>query len=262
MNSILMHGHQLAGPFLDAVDLLGTFVFALSGATAGVKSRLDLFGLMALSFAAGNAGGITRDMLIGAVPPAAISDWRYLGVSLLAGFVTFFWYPNIDNLRRPVLLFDGAGLGLFAVAGTQKALIAGLNPVMAIFMGVLTGTGGGILRDVLVNQTPTVLQEDIYAVAALAAGVVVVIGYVLHYPAFRDDDRGRTPLLRAASYGDIPRMAIAQTRALGPVWVSPSPTRTIKLAFASAKMIHCIYNAVLSTIGHRQRFGRKWAISL
>jgi uncharacterized membrane protein YeiH len=86
--------------------------------------------------------------------------------------------------RRLVLLFDGAGLGLFAVAGTQKALIAGLNPVMAIFMGVLTGIGGGILRDVLVNQMPTMLQADIYAVAALAAGVVVVIGYDLHYPAF------------------------------------------------------------------------------
>src|SRR6202158_6272589 len=136
------------------------------------------------SFSAGNAGGITRDVLIGAVPPAAISDWRYLGISLLAGLVTFFWYPDIDKRRRLVLLFDGAGLGLFAVAGTQKALIAGLNPVMAIFMGVLTGIGGGILRDVLVNQTPTVLQADIYAVAALAAGVVVAIGHLLHYPAF------------------------------------------------------------------------------
>ena len=134
VNNFLIHGHQLAGPFLDAVDLLGTFVFALSGAAAGVKSRFDLFGLMALSFAAGNAGGITRDVLIGAVPPAAISDWRYLGVCLLAGLVTFFWYPDIDKRRRLVLLFDGAGLGLFAVAGTQKALIAGLNPVMAIFM--------------------------------------------------------------------------------------------------------------------------------
>ena len=83
VNSILMHGHQLAGPFLDAVDLLGTFVFALSGAAAGVKSRFDLFGLMALSFAAGNAGGITRDVLIGAVPPAAINDW--LSRSLSSG---------------------------------------------------------------------------------------------------------------------------------------------------------------------------------
>ena len=179
-----MHGHQLAGPLLYAADLLGTFVFALSGATAGVKSRLDLFGLVAISFAAGNAGGITRDVLIGAVPPAAISDWSYLGVSLLAGFVVFFWSPNIEKHRSLVLLFDGGGLSLFAVAGTQKALIAGLSPVMAISMGVLTGIGGGILRDVLVNQTPTVLQADIYAVAAAAAGVIVVIGYVLHYPTF------------------------------------------------------------------------------
>ena len=116
----LSHGHQLAGPFLDAVDLLGTFVFALSGAAAGVKSRLDLFGLMALSFAAGNAGGITRDVLIGAVPPAAISDWRYLGVSLLAGLVTFLWYPDIDKRRRLVLLFDGAGLACLPSPAHKK----------------------------------------------------------------------------------------------------------------------------------------------
>ena len=184
MNDILIHGQHLAGPFLVALDLLGTFVFALSGAAAGVKSKLDLFGLMVLAFAAGNAGGITRDLLIGSVPPAAISDWRYLGVSLLAGLVTFFWYPDIDVRRRPVLLFDGAGLALFAVTGTQKALAAGLNPVMAALMGMLTGIGGGILRDVLVNQTPTVLQADLYAVAALAAGVVVVVGHLMHYPSF------------------------------------------------------------------------------
>jgi uncharacterized membrane protein YeiH len=184
VNEILIHGRHLAGPFLIALDLLGTLVFALSGAAAGVKSRFDLFGLMVLAFAAGNAGGITRDLLIGAVPPGAISDWRYLGVSLLAGVAIFFWYPDIDVRRRPVLLFDSAGLALFAVTGTQKALTAGLNPVMAALMGMLTGIGGGILRDVLVNQTPTVLQSDLYAVAALAAGAVVVAGHVLHYPSF------------------------------------------------------------------------------
>ena len=216
VNSILMHGHQLAGPFLDAVDLLGTFVFALSGAAAGVKSRFDLFGLMALSFAAGNAGGITRDVLIGAVPPAAISDWRYLGVSLLAGLVTFFWYPDIDKRRRLVLLFDAAGLGLFAVAGTQKALIAGLNPVMAIFMGVLTGIGGGILRDVLVNQTPTVLRGGYLCCCCASRWRRSSDRICFALPGFSDDDRGRTPLLLAASYGDIPRMAFAQTRVLGP----------------------------------------------
>ena len=133
---------------LLVLDLAGTFVFALSGATAGVKRRLDLFGVLVLSFAAGNAGGIARDLLIGAVPPAAISDWRYLAVSLLAGIITFWWFSGIDRLRSPVLVFDGAGLALFAVSGTQKALAFGLNPVMAALLGMLTGIGGGLTRDV------------------------------------------------------------------------------------------------------------------
>ena len=164
---------------LLVLDLVGTFVFALSGATAGVKSRLDLFGVLVLSCAAGNAGGITRDVLIGAVPPAAISDWRYLAVSLLAGIATF-WRPSaLDQLRSPVLLFDAAGLGLFAVSGTQKALTFGFHPVMAALLGVLTGIGGGMTRDVLLAEIPTVLRADLYAVAALAAAAVVVIGATL-----------------------------------------------------------------------------------
>src|ERR671927_969957 len=99
---------------LLALDLIGTFVFALSGASAGVRRRLDLFGILVLSFVAGNVGGITRDLMIGAVPPAAISDWRYLAVSLLAGAVIFYWFPGIDRLSSSVLVFDGAGLALFA----------------------------------------------------------------------------------------------------------------------------------------------------
>jgi uncharacterized membrane protein YeiH len=167
---------------LLVLDLLGTFVFALSGAMAGVKHRLDLFGVLVLSYAAGNAGGIARDLLIGAVPPAAISDWRYLGVSLLAGIITF-WRPSvIDRLRSPVLLFDAAGLGLFAVAGTQKALAFGLHPVMAALLGMLTGIGGGMTRDVLLAEIPIVLRADLYAVAALAGAAVVIIGAALRLP--------------------------------------------------------------------------------
>src|SRR5438874_4053514 len=124
-------GEPDMGTLLLVLDLVGTFVFALSGAMAGVKHRLDLFGVLVLSYAAGNAGGITRDLLIGAVPPSAVSDWRYLAVSLLAGVVTFSWPFAVDRLRSPVLVFDAAGLALFAVAGTQKALTLGLNPVMA-----------------------------------------------------------------------------------------------------------------------------------
>ena len=168
---------------LLVLDLIGTFVFAISGATAGVTRRLDLFGVLVLSFVAGNVGGITRDVLIGSVPPAAISDWRYLAVSILAGVITFNCFSAVDKLSSPVLVFDAAGLALFAVSGAQKALAFGLNPVMAALLGMLTGIGGGMVRDVLVAEIPTVLRADIYALAALAGAAVVVIGQLLYVPA-------------------------------------------------------------------------------
>lgn len=164
------------------LDLIGTFVFAISGASVGVTRRLDLFGTLVLSFVAGNFGGVTRDVLIGSVPPAAISDWRYVMVSLIAGVITFFWSPAVDKLRTPVLVFDAAGLALFAVSGAQKALAFGLNPVMAALLGMLTGIGGGMARDLLVAEIPTVLRADVYAVAALAGAAVVVVGQQLHVP--------------------------------------------------------------------------------
>ncbi|MEN3276327.1 MAG: hypothetical protein V7631_2117 [Massilia sp.] len=164
------------------LDLVGTFVFALSGATAGARRRLDIFGVLVLSFVAANSGGIVRDLLIGATPPAAISDWRYLAVSLLAGVVIFFWYPVINRLQSPVLFFDAVGLALFCVAGAQKALVFGLEPVMAALLGMLTGIGGGIARDVLLSNVPAVFRSDIYAVAALAGAAVVVIGDALGLP--------------------------------------------------------------------------------
>lgn len=167
---------------LLALDLVGTFVFAISGAAAGVTRRLDLFGILVLSFVAGNAGGIVRDLLIGSVPPGAISDWRYLAVSLLAGVITFHWYAVVDRLRSPVLVFDAAGLALFAVSGAQKALAFGLNPLMAALMGMLTGIGGGMVRDVLTAEIPVVLRADLYAIAALAGAAAVVIGDVLRLP--------------------------------------------------------------------------------
>jgi uncharacterized membrane protein YeiH len=166
-----------------ALDLFGTFVFALSGAMAGVRHRLDLFGVLVLAFAAGTAGGITRDLLIGAVPPASIADWRYIVVPGLAGLATFWWHPMIRRLQSPVLVFDAAGLSLFAVSGALKALAFGLNPIAAVLLGMLTGIGGGMLRDVLVAEVPTVLRAEVYAVAALAGAAVVVGGALLHVPS-------------------------------------------------------------------------------
>jgi len=167
---------------LPVLDLGGTFVFAISGAMVAVKHRLDVFGVLVLAFAAGNAGGITRDLLIGASPPAAIADWKYLGISVLAGLITFLWYPTTDRFRNDVLWFDAVGLAFFAVVGAEKALVFGLSPVMAALLGMLTGIGGGMLRDVLVSEIPVVLRADLYALAALAGAGVVVSAHLLHIP--------------------------------------------------------------------------------
>jgi uncharacterized membrane protein YeiH len=165
--------------FVHILDLGGTFVFAISGAVAAVNRRLDLFGILVLSFVAGNVGGITRDVLIGAVPPAALTNGQYLLVSVLAGLITFFSYAGVDRLRTPVLLFDAVGLSFFAAAGAEKAIQFGLSPVMSALLGMLTGIGGGMMRDVLLAEIPQVLRSDLYAVAALAGASVVVIGHVL-----------------------------------------------------------------------------------
>lgn len=165
-----------------ALDLAGTFVFALSGAAVGIRRKLDLFGVLVLSFVAATAGGMTRDVLIGATPPAAILDWRYLAVALVAGLLMFFSYPvrgryQIDErLRRPIHVLDAVGLSLFTVAGALKALAFQLGPVEAVLIGILTAVGGGVVRDVLAAEVPVVLRSELYAVAAMAGAAVLVLG--------------------------------------------------------------------------------------
>jgi uncharacterized membrane protein YeiH len=164
---------------LTLFDFAGTFVFALSGATAGVRRRLDLFGVLVLGFAAAAAGGILRDVLIGALPPVAIRDWAYPAVAGVAALIVFFRYSLIERLKHPVQLFDAAGLALFAVLGTQKALMYDMNPLAAAMLGVLSGIGGGMVRDIMLAEIPTVLRAEVYAVAALAGAAVVVAGELL-----------------------------------------------------------------------------------
>ena len=182
MNQIGLDSHHVVTTFLVVFDLTGTFVFALSGAIAAVKHRLYAFGILVLCFVTGNAGGITRDMMIGAIPPAAINEWRYVAVSILAGLIVFFAYPVINRLSSPVLLFDAAGLGLFCVAGADKALAFHAGPVAAILLGMTTGIGGGMVRDVLVMEIPTVLRTELYAVAALLGAAFTVVGQRLGMP--------------------------------------------------------------------------------
>jgi uncharacterized membrane protein YeiH len=148
-----------------------------------VQKRFDIFGVLFLSFVVAVAGGMTRDLLIGAVPPAAIANWYAFALAMVGGLVNFFAYPLVRALKRPVLLLDAIGLGLFAVVGAEKALMYGIDPVMAAVLGMVTGIGGGMIRDVLAGEVPSVLRTDIYAVAALAAGGVVALGDALDLPA-------------------------------------------------------------------------------
>jgi uncharacterized membrane protein YeiH len=179
MNIHLPDERVLIDALLVAFDLFGTFVFAISGGIAAVKYRLDLFGVLVLSFAAATSGGMMRDLLIGAIPPASLQDWRYLAVSILAGLITFVWSPMLCRLQNAVLIFDAAGLALFAVSGAGKALAYHLAPIPAAMLGMVTGIGGGVVRDVLVSEVPAVLRRDIYAVAALAGASVLVFGEAL-----------------------------------------------------------------------------------
>lgn len=170
------------GTLVLVLDLCGTFVFALSGAMLGIKHRFDLFGVLVLSFVAANFGGIIRDVLIGAVPPPGIADWRYIAVPVLAGLATFRWGSIIDRMHDSVQIFDAGGLALFAVSGALKALHADLGPVTAVMLGMLTGIGGGMVRDVLAGEVPAVLRREVYAVAALAGAAVVVAGSMMQLP--------------------------------------------------------------------------------
>jgi uncharacterized membrane protein YeiH len=173
----------MTSAFVTLLDFIGTFAFAISGGLVAVRHRLDLFGVLVLSFAAATAGGLVRDVLLGATPPTSIVDWRYLAVSILAGLLTFYRHEQVERMRNPVQWFDAVGLALFAVLGAGKALAAGLGPVGAVMLGVLTGIGGGITRDVLVAEVPHVLRRELYAVAALAGATVVVAGDAFGLPA-------------------------------------------------------------------------------
>lgn len=158
------------------LDLAGTFAFAISGAVAARDRDLDWFGVIAIAFAVACGGGVLRDLCIGAVPPAGLTDWRYLAVAMAAASMTLASNALVVRLAHPVILFDSVGLGLFAVTGAQKAMIFGHNAEVAVLLGVVTAVGGGVMRDVLLNRVPVILQREIYASAALLGASIEVAG--------------------------------------------------------------------------------------
>lgn len=163
-------------PTLVVLDLVGIFVFAISGALVAVRKDLDVFGVLVLAGTTGLGGGFLRDVLIDATPPAALADWRYLLVPVGAGLLTFRFHPTLGRLERTVNVFDAFGLALFCVAGAVKALDHGLGPVPAALMGMVTGIGGGMIRDVLAGRVPIIFRGELYAIPALAGAFVAVLG--------------------------------------------------------------------------------------
>lgn len=160
-------------------DLLGTFVFALSGALLATRKHFDIVGVVVLSLAAGLGGGMTRDVLLGARPPVSLENQTYLLTILIAGLVGFLLPTQLERAVDSIRVLDALGLGFFALTGTLKALEAGLGPVSSVLLGVLTGCGGGLLRDLLASETPLLLHRDIYALAAAFGAAVYVIAIEL-----------------------------------------------------------------------------------
>ncbi|GEO05835.1 membrane protein [Adhaeribacter aerolatus] len=163
------------------LDLMGTFIFALSGAVAARKKGLDIFGIFSIAFTVACGGGIIRDLCIGAIPPAGLTNWLYLVMVLAATLIGIVFNRTVNILNHPVLVFDAVGLSVFAVSGARKAIVFEHNYEVAILLGIVTAVGGGVIRDILLDRVPVILRKEIYASAAMVGATIVVIGEYLHY---------------------------------------------------------------------------------
>ncbi|MFJ9348832.1 trimeric intracellular cation channel family protein [Streptomyces sp. NPDC101237] len=173
-----MQLQQLFSPSVQhTLDVIGIFVFAISGALLAVRKNFDVFGIAVLAEVTALGGGIFRDVIIGAVPPAAFTDLGYFVTPLLTALVVFFLHPHVERIQSAVLVFDAAGLGLFCVTGTTKAYSYGLNLTSSVALGLATAVGGGVLRDVLANEVPSLLRwdRDLYAVPAIVGATLVAV---------------------------------------------------------------------------------------
>ena len=181
-DGVLQQQEQLFSPDVQhTIDVIGIFVFAISGALLAVRKNFDVFGIAVLAEVTALGGGLFRDLVIGAVPPAAFTDLGYFLTPLFAALLVFFLHPQVERIQAGVNVFDAAGLGLFCVAGTTKAYDYGLNLTSSAALGLATAVGGGVLRDILANEVPSLLRwdRDLYAVPAIVGATMVVL--CIHY---------------------------------------------------------------------------------
>lgn len=165
-------------PFEPVLETIGVLVGAMSGALAAVRKQFDVFGIVVLGWAAGLGGGMLRDVLIGAVPPVGISDWRLITTAVLGALVMYFFHPRLERARRVIVVLDAGALAVFTVVGTVKGLEYGTTAVAAVIVGVITGAGGGVMRDVLSGEVPVVLHDrQLYAIPSMLGAVAVAAGW-------------------------------------------------------------------------------------
>ncbi|MEU1791433.1 trimeric intracellular cation channel family protein [Streptomyces sparsogenes] len=177
-----------------SLDLAGIFVFAISGALLAVRKNFDIVGMALLAEVTALGGGVFRDLVIGAVPPAAFTDLGYFLTPLIATVIVFFLHPEVERITAAVGVFDAAGLGLFCVAGTTKAYDHGLGLTFCAVLGMTTAIGGGVLRDLLAHEVPSVLRwdRDLYVVPAILGATIAAV--LIHFDALT----GSTSALAAA----------------------------------------------------------------
>src|SRR3954454_2976912 len=167
-----------ASPAYLALDLTGTFAFALNGSLTAIRmAKLDIVGVVTLGMFTALGGGMIRDILLAALPPATFSDWRYLTVAAVGGLLAFTFGRRLERLATPILVLDAAGLSLFAVSGALKGLEFDVGFAQAVLLGAITAVGGGTLRDVLIGEVPVVLRSELYAIPALV-GAFLMVGAV------------------------------------------------------------------------------------
>jgi uncharacterized membrane protein YeiH len=176
MNQGAVVHHDTGSRVLLVVDLLATLLVALEGGAAAVSGHLDLLGILVLAFVSSLGGGIVRDLLLGALPPNALRDWRYGTVALSGGALIILGFRLLTRFpEMPLTMMDAAGLALFAVAGADKAMEFRVPPLAAVLLGGITGCGGGVIRDVLLTRVPRILNADLYATAALLGALLTVL---------------------------------------------------------------------------------------
>lgn len=173
-----------ASPLFLALDLTGTFAFALNGALTAIRvARLDVVGVLTLGMITALGGGILRDILLGYLPPATFSDWRYLAVAATGSLVAFAFGERMDRFANPIVVLDAAGLSLFAVSGALKAYNFEVGLAQSVILGAVTAIGGGTIRDVLTDRIPVVLRSELYAIPALVGALVLVVAVEVGAPA-------------------------------------------------------------------------------